>query len=581
MLKLQRDDIKAWPRRLLHVPSMTSIERSGVDCYGSVRAPAYAILSYTWGRWEVSSGPALSVQGLTWNVPAIDPAHFTVEDFEKVLHSVSNGVSFVWVDIACIDQADHVVKMDEIGRQAAIFNNAQEAYVWLNHISAEKLQGVMAEVFRCEAALGGDGEHKANFGGEDIIIRYNTDEVDDDDDDDVSQWLPSCLCSQDWIQAIIWAFSQLAQDPWFTSLWCLQEGFLRPTATLLSLEAVPPTRPGFTATGLVTLLAASAEIYRVILKVPANDPSYDHTALKHIRGLIEALGLDAWNSPILLYSSAAQFRRTREAVDRIYGIMQVFGFKLGTARDPSRSYTLQELEVQFAIELNALSPVWGQLFRAPVPVELGSCWRVSSQSTLPELLKLAVMMPSDMCRICVEDGKAVFEGQACPFPAMLSIWKKIASVPRKWQQTFWGNEAVQVIILDVTEFSEAYVPEPLRVIDTETDVEKHQDLSQLLCDVLGNELHIFLLGKLLQSEARDEEEDDEVTLSEPEEKAEEVRKEDDKGFALMGMLARRQQLAHQEGYCWQRIGLCIWTSAPKSLSKRHEAVFSQTRGLLA
>ena len=73
----------------------------------------------------------------------------------------------------------------------------------------------MVEVFRCEAALGGDGEHIANFGGEDIIIRYNTGEVydDGDDDDDVSQWLPSCLCSQDWIQAIIRAFSQLAQDP--------------------------------------------------------------------------------------------------------------------------------------------------------------------------------------------------------------------------------------------------------------------------------------------------------------------------------------------------------------------------------
>ena len=185
-------------------------------------------------------------------------------------------------------------------------------------------------------------------------------------------------------------------------------------------------------------------------------------------------------------------------------------------------------------------------------------------------------MPSDTCRIFVEDGKAVFEGQACPFPAMLSIWKKIASVPRKWQQTFWDNEAVQVIILDATEFSEAYVPEPLRVIDTDTDVEKHQELSQLLRDVLGNELHILLLGKLLQSEARDEEEDDEVTLSEFEGKAEEVREEDDKGFALMGMLARRQQLAHHKGYCWQRIGLCIWTSAPKSLNRRHEAVFSQT-----
>lgn len=55
---------KLWPRRLLHVPSMTSVEREGEDMYMGVEKPQYNIISYTWGRFEVSEGPSLQVKTL-------------------------------------------------------------------------------------------------------------------------------------------------------------------------------------------------------------------------------------------------------------------------------------------------------------------------------------------------------------------------------------------------------------------------------------------------------------------------------------------------------------------------------------
>lgn len=45
-----------------------------------------------------------------------------------------------WIDVMCIDQENYVVKMDEIGRQAGIFANADRVYVslWtLNRVSME------------------------------------------------------------------------------------------------------------------------------------------------------------------------------------------------------------------------------------------------------------------------------------------------------------------------------------------------------------------------------------------------------------------------------------------------------------
>lgn len=45
------DALGDWPRRLLHVPTMTSFEWAPGNYYGSTQEPSYNATSYTWGRW--------------------------------------------------------------------------------------------------------------------------------------------------------------------------------------------------------------------------------------------------------------------------------------------------------------------------------------------------------------------------------------------------------------------------------------------------------------------------------------------------------------------------------------------------
>jgi hypothetical protein len=58
---------------------------------------------YTWGRWPGrEGGPVLPVKNITWEIPPVDAAHFTVEELVKALEVVGEGVEYVWIDIACM-----------------------------------------------------------------------------------------------------------------------------------------------------------------------------------------------------------------------------------------------------------------------------------------------------------------------------------------------------------------------------------------------------------------------------------------------------------------------------------------------
>lgn len=154
------EDIGSWPRRLLHVQSMSSYQWSPGAWYGQFRAPKYNAISYTWGRYRLDnpSDPplkypqgvkGLTIKGVEWDIPPIHPDHFTEEEFKTVISSVANGlegerVDFIWLDVACIDQNPKSVEGSlEVGRQAAIFQGAREVFFWLtshtSHVARECL----------------------------------------------------------------------------------------------------------------------------------------------------------------------------------------------------------------------------------------------------------------------------------------------------------------------------------------------------------------------------------------------------------------------------------------------------------
>ncbi|KAF2253493.1 hypothetical protein BU26DRAFT_601610 [Trematosphaeria pertusa] len=138
-----------WPRRLLHVPTMTSLEWQPGNRYGASICPPYNTLSYTWGRFVLREEQMPHVQALpvrfqghrTWSIPRINPQHFTVDEFQaavqlavQVNETTEKNVEHLWLDIACIDQEHARTKHAEINRQAIIFQHAHTSSVWLTHI---------------------------------------------------------------------------------------------------------------------------------------------------------------------------------------------------------------------------------------------------------------------------------------------------------------------------------------------------------------------------------------------------------------------------------------------------------------
>ena len=158
------ESIGNWPRRLLHVPTLTSLEWQPGNKYGTHIEPDYNAISYTWGRYDVDipqakgtkkyrNVNAIEINGVRWRIPRINPTHFTVDQFKRLIwqacepiDGTEEKIDFLWLDIACIDQRNGPQKSSEIGRQAVIFRGARRAFVWLTKIHQDRLSKIVADL---------------------------------------------------------------------------------------------------------------------------------------------------------------------------------------------------------------------------------------------------------------------------------------------------------------------------------------------------------------------------------------------------------------------------------------------------
>jgi len=361
-----------WPARLLHVPTWTSYAQTKPGVYNNVESPKYNVLSYTWGRWEAPSGEAISIGGITWKIPCIDPAHFTKDEFRKTVESVRHRrkeierVDWVWLDISCIDQENGAAKAIEVGRQALIFRKATQAYVWLVSFSTEELRLVLKDLLQY---------------GSPFEARQN-------------------------------AILRLLQDPYFSSLWTLQEAFLKSDAILLSREGdtvtcmldsltevtthvdlhyfdnVPEAKPGRLEKYKVSLddILDAIKDYtnEVSLRSIASraEPSDEDPLQVAALAKIEASGIAALNcrlNPFLIYNTAS-LRKVHSLLDRVYAIMQIYELRLGSSAHPERKFSLAELEDQLIDGFLQISPMLSQLFVHTRPPKDGCSWRMNKDS---------------------------------------------------------------------------------------------------------------------------------------------------------------------------------------------------------
>lgn len=392
-----------WPRRLLHIPTMTSVERKGSATYLNEERPSYNILSYTWGRWQIldnPSAPALPVKGTTRAIPPVKEEHFTVQMFQKVVESLAtNGCHWAWIDIACIDQEDEVTKAEEVGRQASIFHGASQAFVWLSHSSADKIA--------------------------DAIFQLNLDreEIDQPGNPLLFEALE---CSYE-------NFRTIFQDPWFTSLWTLQELILRNEFDILSAEGRSVWKdvarrmdfhPEYKTGHYFLFLCAQFydDVSRFLdarLAIGTSSDDTDRRAeinmAENIRTLLQTFGVhqikQVWRevtNPHVLYE-AAKHRVTSRPSDRIYAIMQVYNLRVGRSLRPLENPSLDELRVEFSQDLNARCPILGQLYNhTRIPLD-GYSWMITEDCSVPGFL-LQYENPKPSCTLEAQNTNVKCDG---------------------------------------------------------------------------------------------------------------------------------------------------------------------------
>ncbi|KAB8276177.1 hypothetical protein BDV30DRAFT_236011 [Aspergillus minisclerotigenes] len=164
----------------------------------------YIAVSYTWGRWQVGS---MRQEGTNWSVPKIDPR--VNEDMLETLKTIVAGIPFCryyWIDVLCINQDDEEDKRREISKQASIFGCAKAVLVYLWSLERDDLAQAIAHL------------------GDVLLWSLYFAEP---QDRALSNLEPRSNLP-DHIKPLIDA--KLRLDPWFSSLWALQEIVLAPSA---------------------------------------------------------------------------------------------------------------------------------------------------------------------------------------------------------------------------------------------------------------------------------------------------------------------------------------------------------------
>lgn len=331
--------------------------------------------------------------------------------------SDSGTVEFGWIDVACIDQDDYAVKMDEIGRQAGIFANAHHVYAWLwtldHDLLVPSVLNIMTDWKRLPFPY---------------VENVST------------EFLPIFADVEASLHAVL-------RDPWFSSLWTLQEGILRQDAVIMSadgrtifrdLTADEAGRPESRNLEIRDIASASNSIYTALRPPLSGDvlsPSLDENVQARVKAVVDrilrtgyGLSLPYGNSNPNVQFSAARYRTASYEVDRIYGIVALYGIHVGASvpgADPLHSYTLAELEDEFTAALNMETPLLGQMFVHTQEPEPGRSWRIGSSSRVPLLLlNYGDLQYCEDCAVAISaDGTAQIRGRITPLEDVFAYWK--------------------------------------------------------------------------------------------------------------------------------------------------------------
>lgn len=387
-----------WPGRLLHVATMTSHERTGEATYAGQLMPKYAVLSYTWGRWEAKGQtlpPALPVKRVPWTIPSVEESHFTVAEFRCAINAtVADDLEWAWVDVACIDQEDNNMKADQVGRQASIFKLARQGCVWLLHLPSLRLAAAIE------------------------IIESNYVQISNEAGKDARQY-PVLFGL---LNEIHDASSIIFGDPWFSSLWTLQELFLRKDSYILSAEGI---RMDIRISELNTAFYSIFNSIKTILQSDVGlSPSPMARKAEELGKSIQAAGLHhaTWISNPNVQLGAARFRQTSRPEDRVYAIMQSYSIRVDKSAQPHKpGPSAGQLAEEFPLAISAKCAMLGQMFNHTGKPPDGKSWRITEASWVPDFL-LRYADPRPQCNARPHrSGSLLMTGEMIPLNSIICV----------------------------------------------------------------------------------------------------------------------------------------------------------------
>jgi hypothetical protein len=342
------------------------------------------------------------------------------------LTTIAPESGYVWVDIACIDQEYLPMKMEEIGKQADIFRGAERAFIWLTAHTHESLSAT-------SRTLDEFGDLLVSIEVDASNLSYNKSKL-------------RCMLD-DGLGNALSAAEELFRDPWFSSLWTLQEAYLRPDATLLSKDGRSIVTPAGKRILDLDLLSASVQQIYIGLPPPESSSS-SPSPIAQQQALLTCLhrsglmGINTLDVPVHIYP-AAHARACKNDVDRVYAIMQVYRLRLGASRHPHRVYTIDQLENELVQALNGISPLAAQLFLHDRPPSAGRAWVITQVCVLPPTYFL-VGSVRNLCTINVGSSQknhqeqqqqiAVYKGRECSLDEMTACWA--ASIRQRTDEYF-------------------------------------------------------------------------------------------------------------------------------------------------
>lgn len=203
----------------------------------------YLVVSHTWGRWRIE-GEGANVEGVPWPVPR--NSLFEVTRLPEILSQFPFDTRYIWFDLVCIPQDGSPLQQQEISKQADIFQSAKRAVIWFNRI--DTWEGTRAAInWLCREYLltlpeASSTRHAFSDFDLDLIADRTT---------GLANMVQTESDPFEYTFVHHGKLTKVAPDPWFTSLWTLQEICLRPdmhmcnskmevlTINSASLRAVP------------------------------------------------------------------------------------------------------------------------------------------------------------------------------------------------------------------------------------------------------------------------------------------------------------------------------------------------------